>query len=141
MSTIKRSDIIDDDVFTKPKAEAEALLSVVKNLETSFKEILKETKKGIKVVDPKSADGYDKIKASAEKVKPVLDELNKLEAQRLKLEAEIKRLGSDEAYRKQEKKRLKEWRDNLPPEQIEEIRAKSRERMRISRAKKKEQAT
>lgn len=110
MSTIKRSDIIDDDVFTKPKAEAEALLAVVKNLETSFKEILKETKKGIKVVDPKSADGYDKIKASAEKVKPVLDELNKLEAQRLKLEAEIKRLGSDEAYRKQviELTRLKE---------------------------------
>jgi len=110
MSTIKRSDIIDDDVFTKPKAEAEALLAVVKNLETSFKEILKETKKGIKVVDPKSADGYDKIKASAEKVKPVLDELNKLESQRLKLEAEIKRLGSDEAYRKQviELTRLKE---------------------------------
>lgn len=110
MAVIKRQDIMDDDVFTKPKSEAEALLKILSELKTTIKDTLQETKKGIRLIDPKSVDGAEKLAGATKKVKDETENLTKVEREQKRLQEEIKRLASDEVYRKQviEVTRLKE---------------------------------
>lgn len=110
MAVIKRQDIMDDDVFTKPKSEAEALLKILSELKNTIKDTLQETKKGIRLIDPKSVDGAEKLAGATKKVKEETENLTKVEREQKRLQEEIKRLASDEVYRKQviEVTRLKE---------------------------------